>query len=366
MPHSLCFKTAPLAAALLLFAACDRDDADGDDVEGPATEPGESEEEESPSPGDETREGAAGDETAPAFATEGRIYFYGTSESDILLAEPGGRVTSFTGELDLRGAQGGPTVSPGGDRIAFRGRAGRDEHGIFTVNRDGEDLQHVTPTHETSAIRRPAWSPDGSEIAYAGPPEQERADIWVIDADGGEPENLTEAIPDAAWEEADLDPERGLGTPAWSPDGDRIAFTVAKGSSSEIAMIDRDDPETVHSLTKELGHQDKYKEERQYSHQVRTSYPAFSPDGSVLAFSAEGIRRGDIYLLDLGGDELTQVTDSEHTELAPSWSPDGTQIAFHSDQSDDGRDIFVIDRDGENQQRITRKEGWVLLPAWSP
>ena len=73
--------------------------------------------------------------------------------------------------------------------------------------------------------------------------------------------------------------------------------------------------------------------------------------------------------MDADGDNVRQLTDDPGWDWAPTWSPDGTRIAFASTRSDDGvaeGDIYVMDADGGNVQQLTDDLGVDWSPAWSP
>jgi Tol biopolymer transport system component len=104
--------------------------------------------------------------------------------------------------------------------------------------------------------------------------------------------------------------------------------------------------------------------------------PAWSPDGSRIAFEsatatlrhAEGVFWGkpEICVMDADGSDIVRVTDmAGHKNSAPAWSPDGTRIAFTSDR-DGNSEIYVMDADGSNVVRLTRSEAQDFRPAWSP
>lgn len=87
--------------------------------------------------------------------------------------------------------------------------------------------------------------------------------------------------------------------------------------------------------------------------------PAVSPDGRSVAFTA----MGDLWIAPRGG-AAVQVTDDEAVEIDPAWSPDGTQLAFSSDR--DGRmDLWIHDLGASTERRIT-DVGAVSGAAWSP
>ena len=96
------------------------------------------------------------------------------------------------------------------------------------------------------------------------------------------------------------------------------------------------------------------------------SSPAWSPDGKRLAF-VQGDRRGntDIMVLDLASGHVRRLTDGSGINTEPSWNPDGTQMAFTSDR-EGGPQVFLMQSDGSNLRRLTSEGTYNASPAWSP
>jgi Tol biopolymer transport system component len=96
-----------------------------------------------------------------------------------------------------------------------------------------------------------------------------------------------------------------------------------------------------------------------------TCDPAYSPDGTKLAFTSDQADGNyDIYVKDLASGQLTRLTNDEEwlPDRRPSWSPDGKQIVF-----DDQNDLWVMDADGSDRKRLTDTPDvseWQA--AWSP
>lgn len=96
------------------------------------------------------------------------------------------------------------------------------------------------------------------------------------------------------------------------------------------------------------------------------SSPAWSPDGKRLAFVQQD-RRGnsDIVLLEVETGRVRRLTDSHFINTEPTWNPAGTQIAFTSDR-DGGPQIFLMEEDGSNVRRLTTEGNYNASPSWSP
>ncbi len=151
------------------------------------------------------------------------------------------------------------------------------------------------------------------------------------------------------------------GLPAWSPDGNQIAF-----------MRDTDPPETgpvwppreqsIHVMDSDGS------KVRRLTEFTTGGYISWSPDGERLAFDANLDGIWEIYAMDTDGshvERLTQTPGENAHSLAPNWSPDGEKIAFDSTR-DGNFEIYVMDADGSNVQRLTHNDNVDARPAWSP
>jgi Tol biopolymer transport system component len=142
------------------------------------------------------------------------------------------------------------------------------------------------------------------------------------------------------------------------PSGGRIAFTSNRDGSYEIYVMNADGSGQTR-LTSDTAHD--------YNTQ-----PSWSPDGSRIAFSSSGYNLSyAIYVINANGSGRTQLTSVIGTERQPSWSPDGSRIAItvgfpHIGYYGD-LDIYVANADGSGQTQLTNNgsEG-EFLPAWSP
>lgn len=226
---------------------------------------------------------------------------------------------------------GGMLYPTQASRIAFVCEKGEE---ICTINPDGSGRQRVTRTPERSESW-PALSPHGKRIAFATfNPSQ----LYMVDSKGRNEILLRKSY----WSRS---------RPAWSPRGTKIAFA----SFDRIFILDiitGEEKELWPTHDNGLPAADGYRD------------PAWSPDGRQIAFtiSWHGKKR-DIYVMNIDGDQLRQLTNHPAEDHAPAWSPDGHRIAFYSDR-DKLPGTFVMDADGANLKRLTT--GLHDYPAWSP
>jgi TolB protein len=94
--------------------------------------------------------------------------------------------------------------------------------------------------------------------------------------------------------------------------------------------------------------------------------PAFSAKGDKIAFISDRDGRMDVWVMNADGSDAHKVTtgDGNTSDAEPSWSPDGTKLAFSSSRSGDGWHLFIVDLATGAITRLT--SGWGVSPAWSP
>ena len=139
---------------------------------------------------------------------------------------------------------------------------------------------------------------------------------------------------------------------AWAPDGSRLAFSAVTTSWDDgyrIFLVDRDGADM----------------RRLQTGAEPALYPAFSPDGSRIAYSSGRGGDSDVYVIEVDGGKTTRLTHGEGADGYPSWSPDGAKIAFHSAR-DGNYEIYVMNADGSDETRITEHPADDYNPAWSP
>ena len=93
--------------------------------------------------------------------------------------------------------------------------------------------------------------------------------------------------------------------------------------------------------------------------------PAWSPDGSTVAFWSNRDGGKEIYVMAADGSNVKRLTNNLADDVNPSWSPDGRRILFESER-DGNREVYVMDADGGNQLRLTRDNALDSTATWSP
>ena len=89
-------------------------------------------------------------------------------------------------------------------------------------------------------------------------------------------------------------------------------------------------------------------------HEANDRYPAWSPDGERIAFESDRDGNFEIYVMSADGKYKHNLTQNPGDDAAPSWSPDGKKILFHSNRYEDQEEIYVMHADGSNTVRMTQ------------
>ena len=274
----------------------------------------------------------------------------------------------------------GRSISPDGSTIAFmRDPEGTPDgdYGIWTMRTDGSQLAQLTPSDGVDGD--PQWSPDGAQILFTrhlgGVPGNPRSGIFVMNADGSGVHALTDDA-QIDYASAEWSPDGGrilvntygaegegyvlfvmnadgsglreiyrgpCGSPQWSPVGDAVLFQTGQkllllnvDTGSRRIVIDR--------LTQDVAFR-------------------WSPDGTrfVYALPVSPDEGEELRVVDIasGADEAV-AHGLEWRNPQPAWSPDGTRIAFVRDG-----DIWTVAMDGTDERWLTNTPQHEGLPVWA-
>ena len=228
----------------------------------------------------------------------------------------------------------GLQVSPDGEWIAYvltttDSSKDKKNSDLWMISRDGKQNVQLTNTPEGES--QPRFSPDGKYISFvAKRGEDKGSQVYVLDRRGGEAIKAT-------------DVKGGLSDYRWSPDGKQILLVVK----------DQDFSDTAKSKTRTPYVIDRYHFKQDY-------------EGYLDRLATH------LYLFTLANKKVDTLTTGKYDEVQPAFSPDGSQIAFVSNRTDDpdrndNTDIYVMDaKPAAPMKKLTNWPGSDESPVWSP
>src|SRR6266702_8087275 len=245
-----------------------------------------------------------------------------------------------------------PRISPDGQRVAFvvttiYERKQEYHSSIWIASTDGGETKRFTSG--ASNAYSPGWSPDGRWLAFVADREGEpagkdqteqkkqgkaKSQIWLIPTDGGEARQLTFT-------------QHGAANPVWSPDSKQIVFNAQVGPADE----ENEDGKALPKVRV-----------------IDRLWYRFDGVGFIYE------RRNHLFLIDTTGDEPQQLTDGDWDDTDPAWSPDGSRIAFVSSRAEDRwripcPDVYTLtitNGKAVDLKCITNGSLACSAPSWSP
>ncbi|MEA2062336.1 MAG: BamA/TamA family outer membrane protein, partial [Gemmatimonadota bacterium] len=202
----------------------------------------------------------------------------------------------------------------------------------------------------------PALNPAGDQLAFISD-KSGYIDIWLANAiDGRGAKKLVQGM-----RSPDFESFRFLYTSLnWSPDGRLLTFVAKSGPDEAVYVYAMYSKKVIHKFVFGLDG-------------VLT--PCFSPDGEKIIFSGIDGGRSNLYQIVLETGELSQLTDDKYTQRDPAWSPDGSQIAFTTEYGP-GTDldlllfsdyrIGLLDLQSGQYSILPHSAGDNISPQWSP
>jgi Tol biopolymer transport system component len=202
----------------------------------------------------------------------------------------------------------------------------------------GEDGSNPKPlTDDKSNATGPAWSPDGNKIAFSSDRDGGRMQVFVMDADGTSVKQLTSEDIDAR-------------APCWGADGKTLVYARRSGNGADVVRVDADGQNA-----EMVGDGNAWD-------------PAVSPDGKRIAFVSYRDEPGfRLYVMNADGANATKLTTEGNTfgYAYPCWAADGKSIVF-AHQTGDALELHSVGADGKNLTRITDFGGMSVYPAYRP
>jgi TolB protein len=216
--------------------------------------------------------------------------------------------------------------------VSIQGRGANKSYQLIISDIDGAQEQVILTSDEP--LLSPAWSPDGQQLAYVSF-EHKRTSVWVQNVTTGQRHQV------AAW--------KGMNTaPAWSPDGHHLALSLSQSGDPEIYVLN------IHS--RQLN--------RITNNPAIDTEPSWSPDGQQLVFTSDRGGQPQIYRVSAQGGQAQRVTFEGGYNASASYSPNGKELVFLNGNQGMYR-IAVMNLEN-GQMRLLSQTSLDESPAFAP
>ena len=208
-----------------------------------------------------------------------------------------------------------PAFSPDGKQIAYVRLKSPD--GIYVANGDGSGARLVVGSADTCCVQ---WSPDSKRLTYFRGNLKKSGSIFTANADGSNATEVTVGF-----------------NPAFSPDGNRLAYTTCQPNTSQCGLFLFDiKTKSQTMITRDNG-----------------ANPQWSPRGDKIIYQADdGKGHINVFAVNADGTGVKQLTSGKNNDGQPAWSRDGNFIFWRSDRNGAGWAIFVMRADGSNPRLL--------------
>ena len=233
------------------------------------------------------------------------------------------------------------SVGPDGRLVVSMRASDQDggDHVVWDLPSDGSD-----PSVLLDAASGATLSPDGRRLAYVDLSTNGPVELWVASASGQGAVRVTDA------------PGILESAPSWSPDGQQLAYAAYDSVAEDVTV----------RVVDVVGGEDR----RLVDRPGLESAPAWSPDGTQIAYHSDEVRRIDlqpsgdweIHVISVDGNDHSFVTNNTVGDQQPSWSPDGSQLAFVRRTGDGPDELVVADVVGSSERVIATS---AFVTPWS-
>lgn len=229
------------------------------------------------------------------------------------------------------------SLSPDGNAVVFVTGQG-DKSEIYELRLDNGEIEQLTELGEY--VSTPVISPDNKYIIFTYRAGNNNRQIWIMNREGSDPRALYSFT------------GRDAHDATWSTDGSMILFAFGRGDNNQLYIMDNDghNPQLVNDSIDTRGH---------------SSWSI----NDLITFDMGGTFMHEIYIMNMDGTNLHQVSQAGNNSQGESFSPDGEWIAFTAYTDVENRnanscEIYIMRVDGSDPRRLTSNDKCDYQPRW--